>query len=396
MFHGIVHNRFTKTIKAWLSCYIGRMGRFVSLESYAHDNPTLVRFINSGIEQTIYSEPRLALSDKSVIRQVDSVNTFVAIIKDACCFAYSDLIMLSDKTYYCELKEDPLIGNSFDCSDGYVLMADEKSYYSVAIPEKEKKLDSGIFLSGLYSWNYYHFTFQVLPKLQMVGTIDSVIPLLVDKKVKEIPSFAALLTVCNKQSRPVVVMEERVSYCVNNLYYVSAQTYLESNHKKGTPYIEVRCRYLPSALRFLRETMIPVAQHEEYPKRVFIGRKYVTSGRRHFNEDACMACAKEFGFEIVFPEFLTLEQQIGLFNNAEMIIGGSGAAFTNLIYCKKGVKVIVLSKYRIGFWQTIVDFIGGDLLYVCETNKVNHNPKKVHDSFSIDVERLRRVIDEMQ
>ena len=397
MFHDIIHNGLTKTAKAWLLCFVGKMGRFVSLETYAIEFPNRVQFINRDKERTISSLPRLDLCDNSGLRDVGLVDTFVAIIKDACCFAYSDLILLEDKVYYCEIKEDSLIGKSSNCADKKVLKADEKAYYTIEIPQEEHKLESGIFMSGLFSWNYYHFTYQVIPKLRMVDSIAPDVPLLVDKKVKEVPSFAALLTLCNKQNRPVEYLEEKVRYRVDNLYYVSGQTYLEPNHKAGLPYPAIRCRYRPSTLHYLRENMISETRQTPYPKRVFIGRKYA-SGRRSFNEEDCIACAKEFGFEVVFPEYMSLEEQVCLFNNAEIIIGGSGAAFTNLIYCSEGVKVIVLSKYcpTMGLWQTIIDFVGGVMVYVCETNEANDNPKNEHDAFRIDVENLRSVINELQ
>ena len=93
MFHDLVHNKFAKTIKAWLLSFLGKMGRFVPLESFAGDHPNRVRFISRGKEQTIYSRPRIDLSDNKELREVGLVESFVVLIKDACCFAYSDLII---------------------------------------------------------------------------------------------------------------------------------------------------------------------------------------------------------------------------------------------------------------------------------------------------------------
>lgn len=38
------------------------------------------------------------------------------------------------------------------------------------------------------------------------------------------------------------------------------------------------------------------------------------------------------GFEIVYPELLSFEQQIAIFINAKVIIGPHGSAFTNIIF----------------------------------------------------------------
>ena len=40
------------------------------------------------------------------------------------------------------------------------------------------------------------------------------------------------------------------------------------------------------------------------------------------------------------PEFLSFKKQIKLFNSSSLIIGAHGAAFTNIIFCKPGTKII--------------------------------------------------------
>ena len=40
------------------------------------------------------------------------------------------------------------------------------------------------------------------------------------------------------------------------------------------------------------------------------------------------------------PELLSFKNQIKLFNTSSIIIGAHGAAFTNIIFCKPGTKII--------------------------------------------------------
>ncbi len=40
------------------------------------------------------------------------------------------------------------------------------------------------------------------------------------------------------------------------------------------------------------------------------------------------------------PEFLSFKKQIKLFNSSSLIIGAHGAAFTNIIFCKPGTKIL--------------------------------------------------------
>ena len=45
-------------------------------------------------------------------------------------------------------------------------------------------------------------------------------------------------------------------------------------------------------------------------------------------------------FEIHKPETISFKNQINLFRNSSIIIGAHGAAFTNIIFCKPGTKII--------------------------------------------------------
>lgn len=398
MIHDLLHNDYTKTVKFCVRKLSGKLGAFVGLNEYASKHPKLITYLCKGKETTIYSENQVDLNYENALKVGEDVDTSVVMVKGASCFAYSDLILLDDRHYYCEIKDNPIIGRASNCVDGYVLKADKKHYYDVRVPSRKQRLEKGILLSGLFSWNYYHFTYQIVAKLQWVGEIAPDVPLLVDGKAVDIPSFACLLGICNIQHRPVVVLEENVRYAVENLYLVSATTVLLPNYKIGVAPPVVECLYRPSTLRYLRESIIPHGLlSSNYPKKIFLSRKYVTSGRRPFNEEECITCAKEFGFEVVYPELMSFEQQVGLFNNADCIIGGSGAAFTNLIYCNKNVKVVVLSKYHVNvaLWQTLVDFIGGKLCFLEEYEGQIQPPQSLHAQFHIDISKLKEKLNEI-
>ena len=49
---------------------------------------------------------------------------------------------------------------------------------------------------------------------------------------------------------------------------------------------------------------------------------------------------KKRGFTIYNPEKLSIEEQIYLFNEASIVAGAHGAAFTNIIFCKPKTKII--------------------------------------------------------
>lgn len=118
------------------------------------------------------------------------------------------------------------------------------------------------------------------------------------------------------------------------------------------------------------------------------------SGRRKFNEAEVIDVLQNFGFETVFPEELSFSEQISLFSHADFIIGGSGAAFTNLLFCNTSCKVIIFAKNTLPFsgFSTIASFVGFDLVYLTESSSYGEKNDNLHDSFVINTNKLIELI----
>ena len=48
----------------------------------------------------------------------------------------------------------------------------------------------------------------------------------------------------------------------------------------------------------------------------------------------------EKGYEIIYPESISISEQVNLFNNAEIVISLHGASLTNIMYMNKNKKVL--------------------------------------------------------
>ena len=73
-----------------------------------------------------------------------------------------------------------------------------------------------------------------------------------------------------------------------------------------------------------------------------IGTDY-TSQRKCVNEDNLVGMLQKYGFEEVFCEDLNMEEKIGLFRNAEFVIGPIGGGMANVIFCKPETNVISIN-----------------------------------------------------
>jgi len=257
----------------------------------------------------------------------------------------------------------------------------------------KQTIDKVIWMGGNYSWNYYHFIYEFAIKFRKLRTLNIPvdIPVLIDQVCLDVPQYKEILYIFNKENRPLVGVARDGFFEVNELFYINCPNFIPTDLKKGKIGNASGIQFDVEALRDLRNFLLPYSSSRTFPKRIFLSRKNA-SGKRSFNEDAVMQMLSEFEFEVVFPESLSVVDQISLFNQAEWIIGGSGAAFANLLFCNHSCKVIIIARahYPFSGFSTIASALEIDLLYLTEEdNNKNMIQGSIHDSFYIDTSYLK-------
>lgn len=83
-----------------------------------------------------------------------------------------------------------------------------------------------------------------------------------------------------------------------------------------------------------------------------------------------------------------------MFNSASFIVGASGAAFSNIIYCRKGTNIICLVAYKSHFsvFATLASFSETNLIYLSDNNKEVTKKSYLHDSFNINIKELDNLL----
>lgn len=80
-------------------------------------------------------------------------------------------------------------------------------------------------------------------------------------------------------------------------------------------------------------------------RKLYLSRK--KAGRRQINNETEVAAFLQHkGFETVFPEQMTIQEQADLFRQASIVAGPSGGAFTNIAFCRPGTTII-----NVFYWQ---------------------------------------------
>ena len=149
---------------------------------------------------------------------------------------------------------------------------------------------------------------------------------------------------------------------------------------------------LPDALRMLKTGLLPARDASFCPTR----RLFVSRGpnglRQLLNEDELLEICVRHGFDVVYPERLSLADQAALFSDAGYVIGVKGAALTNAIFMSPGTTVIVLSPADFAdpfFW----DICGqADIGYVEIFGAVATARNAGHNDFRIDPHKLEAAL----
>lgn len=197
-------------------------------------------------------------------------------------------------------------------------------------------------LSGLAGHVYYHWMFDILPRIELLrlSGID----------LQSIDWF-----VVNYQEKPFqketlswlgipldkIVSSDRTSFVkASELIVPSFPGYLD-----WIPY---------GTIRFLRQTFLPKIglDTSQYGKKIYISRARARA-RHIINEDAVARLLSKAGFQTVYLEEMTVLEQVSLFANAKVIVAPHGSGLTNLVFCSSKTTVIELfspNYLRTDYW----------------------------------------------
>lgn len=269
-------------------------------------------------------------------------------------------------------------------SERIVLCPGRKAERNIVRPVRYRATEhvSGLSISMAGVHHYYHFFFDQM--LLVLQTLDA------------LPQARKATILANERMLPF----QKAAYDI-----LREQFPLLHFHPVAAD-VKVRCEQMIAACHVRDKHMINwfapahLLQHmgqmfrEHYavtPKKperlVLISRRHQKL-RRLINEDELYALLSPLGFELVAPERLSHAEQVELFAHARIVIGSSGAALTNLLFCQPGTTAIELcpSTFYKPFWVGLSKQLGLDH-HVITTNQV-----MLYDNFRITPERVLEVV----
>lgn len=199
------------------------------------------------------------------------------------------------------------------------------------------ELEEGFFLGGNGSWNWFHFLIEIMPKITLFKEKYSSI-IFVNEIILKTPSMMKILELFTQNKFTVKYLNQNKTYYINTLYHINDFNHIQFNRfdkligAEGTFY-NTEITYNFSDI-LLEKLAIRKKSHDK----LFLYRK--NTHRIAENQDQIVEYLKNFGFIPICLEELDIEEQAGYFQHAKFIIGISGAAWTNMIFCRNKPKAI--------------------------------------------------------
>ena len=235
-----------------------------------------------------------------------------------------------------------------------------------------------VVLHSYFSYNYFHWLFDVVSRLDYIKTSN----VSVDKYVIDSsnPFQEEVLHLLNIPEEKRIQIHDQLHVKANNLIVPSYTGCINSVIPRRSCY-------------FLREELLLKRNiKSKKSSRIYISR---ADAKRRLvsNEEQVMEFLSSFGFTRVVLQPLSVSEKIDLFQSAEAIIAPHGAGLTNLVFCNPGTKVIELfnANWMLPCYWMICEHMGLDYYYLVgkgERLSGRFNLGNIFDDIFVDLNEL--------
>ena len=266
------------------------------------------------------------------------------------------------------------------------------------------EVDKAFFFGGNGSWNYYHWTLEIVAKLKYFSSLNFArknIKVVLPDHAKSTKSFSVMLEIILKNEYDLIFVSRHQVANIKKLYTITTPSNIVFNTRYGEIFKKDYLFYDKESIDFIRESILSSAQYKAFVesreeiksfKKIYLARKNNTE--RKYNQAEVLDLVVKQGFIPVYLEELSFLEQVYLFQNVEFIIGASGAAWTNIIYTKprtKGVSWLGINIKSFSCYSTLGKYYECDLkFFSCEVDDESFN----HSSYSVDLNTLSNKISE--
>lgn len=243
-----------------------------------------------------------------------------------------------------------------------------------------------IFFGGTFTNNYYHFLIEIISKAKYLDKIpgSSSKTIILDQTIAQNSNLKTITEFFLKDYN-LLFLSSNEYHHFSKLWFITSPNTTVPNIVEEEKYEVDFTKISAESIYYLRDICLQNFDSDKVKvqkiEKIFIARK---STYRKYNESELLLVAEKYGFIPVYFEDLNIHEQIFLLQNADYVIGSSGAAFTNIIFAKEGSKGLIWLGSVWGefsSFSTLAKLVGFNLYHYRFQSKTSD----FHEDFEIDV-----------
>ena len=270
-------------------------------------------------------------------------------------------------------------------TDGIFLLEQSPEGLGMVLRGNEAKIAKGIMLFASSANNWYHWLTEVLPLAFLAGGLPQRyddFPLVIPEQIAHLQSFRDSLELFRDGREVIQIGAGGCKF--NELVVIDPLLHEPMNMRPGFWPTVQDYSYHPQLLLAYRNAIHARLgiQPKGHSDRIFLARG---NGRRAYNQDELRDIAARHGFRAVYVEQLSFREQVELLTAARFVIGPSGAAFANTLFCREGTQLLtwVIPQYK-GFcsFANLARTVGADIRYLFPEQ--DHSIKSTYEAYNVE------------
>lgn len=258
-------------------------------------------------------------------------------IEEAVIVSDSGLVVTSDGIYrqrFSAIRSYEKVNNR-----NSLILQTSTNYGLVQLVSESTFMDKGVFIGGNWPHNWYHWMIEILSKVVLYDQIDDKYkdyPILISDMVEKSKNHLDVFQILFPNAE-FKVLNKGAFYNIKELIFLDSLTPTFHDHKTAWTYEPLDYNFYWGLMNEFRSRLLSRfgSNKKETPKRIYLSRKRKGRG---FNEEELLERIEEFGFTKIYLEDRSLQDQYTLFNQAEIIMGPTGASWTNIMFCQSHAK----------------------------------------------------------
>ena len=418
LFPQFLRLQYVESINFYRSCFAKFLNKYRNSEKFKTFNVKLVDepdLLDENFELLAHttgryekvSAPILYVDNQECKRSVLEgmlPDTKVVILHEVYVLGSTDAIIADNQMYHHELSVMSSV-HDLKRPDIFSKNDSDSRYYRVSICRKGVTA-KGTVISLLkeHSTNYYHWMTEVIPKLveiiKCLKETEYNVTILIEENMpaQSVDIIDLLLADINTIRYNIITVKKgELVFCQNLIYCTPLWTSLDNTRYLPNPkkefFVSVEClREIKEKISLTQRKNVTNLQN----KKIYLQREN-NKLRKVKNVLELERLLYKHGFDFVYTGSLDFDEQYNLFSQADIIIGASGAAFTNLIFMKKNSKAISLypsaqsTNYYV--FQPLADVSNVELIHFLTSPDDDSN--SVHGDVHINIQELNKLLEKI-